>query len=107
MAPELLSSIKTAPDHDFCPTAVEQLTSNLDGVLLLKDPHYCTAINTTNLLSLSLLSEKFGVLLDTKIDDAFYVFDSEDNYLRFGKCKSSKLYTLYLKKCDHEQRPEQ
>ena len=106
-APELLNSIKTASDSNFRPTGVGQLTSDLDGIPLLKGPYYLTKSNASNLLSLSQLSERFRVFMDTSIDDAFYIFDSNNNYLRFGKCNSSRLYRLDLKESNDEGKPEQ
>ena len=52
-APELLNSIKTASESNFRPTGMGQLTSDLDGIPLLKGPYYLTKSNASNLLSLS------------------------------------------------------
>ena len=32
--------------------------------------------------------------MDTGIDNAFYVFNSDGTYVRFGLCKHTNLYTL-------------
>ncbi len=106
-APELLNSIKTALDNNFHPTAVGQLTSDLNGIPFLKGPYYLTKSNASNLLSLSQLSKRLCVFMDTNMDDAFYIFDSNNNYLRFDKCSSSRLYRLDLKESDDKGKPEQ
>jgi hypothetical protein len=48
-----------------------------------------------NLLSLALLSESHRVFLDTRIDNAFYVYKDNGEYIQFKK-EPNGLYCLHV-----------
>ena len=63
---------------------IGELTEDLRAYPLSTKPYYLNKKTTSNLLSLALISDEYRVFMDTAIDNAFYVFDEEGKYLRFG-----------------------
>ena len=47
-----------------------------------------------NLVSLAAVSKTHGVYIETGIDNAFYIYNSDGIYIHFGLCKNTNLCTL-------------
>ena len=73
---------------------IGELNKGLRDFPLSSQPYYLNKKKTSNLLSLALISDEYRVFMDTAINNAFYVFDEEGKYLRFGRCPISNLYRL-------------
>ena len=54
--------------------------------------YYCPN-GVVNLMSLSLLTDEFDIMMNLRINNAFYVFDKNGNYMRYGRCPS-RLYRV-------------
>ena len=87
------SGIKSASGQFDC-EEVAELTDELNNVPLSSKSYYLNKENAANILLLSMLSDEYRVFMDTAIDNAFYVFDDEGKYIRFGRCPISNLYRL-------------
>ena len=62
---------------------------------LPQDGYYYDEEAVANLLSLGQITKEFQVYMNTAIDDAIYIINSEGKYLRFGRLKHN-LYGVYL-----------
>ena len=62
---------------------------------LPKDGYIYDERAVANLLSLGHITKEFTVIMNTKIDDAIYVFNNKGQYLRFGRVKHN-LYGMHL-----------
>ena len=60
---------------------------------LNKKNHFYCLDGVTNLMLISILIDEFDVIMDSRVDNAFYVFDKDKNYMRYGRCPS-RLYCV-------------
>ena len=98
---EFLTNIKTGKGRRVNTTAssfackqIGQLCEELECLPLPTDGYHYRADGIANLLSLAIVSETKRVVMDTKVDNAFYVFNTDGSYVRFGKCEITNLYCL-------------
>jgi hypothetical protein len=74
---------------------VGQLCDELKVLPLPQDDLHLHKDGVANLLSLALLSESHRIYLDTRIDNAFYVYKDNGEYIRFQK-EPNGLYCLHV-----------
>jgi hypothetical protein len=74
---------------------VGQLCDKLKILPLPQDELHLNKDGVANLLSLALLSESHRIVLDTSIDNAFYVYKDNGEYIRFAK-EPNGLYCLHV-----------
>lgn len=89
---ELLENIHTTKEIEIETTAsdfklkeVGSLNSELGAVPLPKSGYYHCPNRIGNILSLAAIAEEYSVVMDTAIEDAFFVIDDSDNYLKFSR----------------------
>ena len=75
-------------------TQTGDLTGDLLKLPLCKTGYFFNQDGVANLLSLSQLSDEYNIVMDTRIDNAFYVFDNNGNYIRFARSNKTGLYVL-------------
>ena len=76
-------------------TQMGQLHKIFDHLPLPKGGYYYNEGAVANLLSLGHITKEFTVIMNTKIDDAIYIFNDEGQYLRFRRVKHN-LYGVHL-----------
>ena len=99
--PDLLKEIQDAeraiPIHcggtSFRATKTGQLCDSLQHLPLPKEGIYYQEHGVANLLSLAMVAANNRVVMDTAIDNAFYVYNDDGSYIRFA-CQSNGLYSL-------------
>ena len=69
------------------------LCDGLEDLPLPKNGYFHHKNGLANLLSLGLIAKEFRVVLDTSIDNAFYIFNDDGSYIRF-ECQPNGLYYL-------------
>jgi hypothetical protein len=74
---------------------VGQLCDELKVLPLPQDDLHLHKDGVANLLSLALLSESHRLYLDTRVDNAFYVYKDNGEYIRFKK-EPNGLYCLHV-----------
>jgi hypothetical protein len=74
---------------------VGELCNDLKTLPLPKDGLYLHKDGVANLVSLAALSKHHRVTLDSSIDNAFYVYKDNGEYVRFG-VESNGLYCLHV-----------
>ena len=79
----------------FNATKTGSLCESLKHLPLPKDGYYFHADGVANLLSLSMVAENNRVVMDTAIDNAFYVYNEDGSYIRFA-CQPNGLYCLHV-----------
>ena len=67
------------------------LCDGLEDLPLPKNGYFHHKNGLANLLSLGLIAKEFRVVLDTSIDNAFYIFNDDGSYIRF-ECQPNGLY---------------
>ena len=99
--PDLLQQLQDAkrpiPIHcggtSFHATKTGWLCDALKHLPLPQDGYYYQENGVANLLSLALFASNHRVVLETAIDNAFYVFNEDGSYIRFA-CQPNGLYSL-------------
>mgnify|MGYP003334727327 CR=1 FL=1 len=75
-------------------TQTGELRGDLLKLPLCKTGYFFNQDGVANLLSLSQLSDEYDIVMDTRIDNAFYVFNNNGNYIRFARSNKTGLYVL-------------
>ena len=100
---DMLQNVRTDPNptnihcggKSWSNNQVGQLCDELKVLPLPQDDLHLHTDGVANLLSLALLSESHRVFLDTRIDNAFYVYKDNGEYIRFQK-EPNGLYCLHV-----------
>jgi hypothetical protein len=90
----LLSNIGTDSKHSinvrttdskFKINQIGRLCNDLELLPLPSDGYYFYPKGVANILSLAMIAETKRVVMDTAIDNAFYVFNEDNTYIRFSR----------------------
>ena len=74
-----------------------RLASNLKSLPLPTTGFYFQPNGIANIISLSLLSDTHRIVMDTDVENAFYVFNRTDGtYMKYTRCATSNLYTYVV-----------
>ena len=100
---DMLQNVRTDPNptnihcggKSWSNNQVGQLCDELKVLPLPQDDLHLHTDGVANLLSLALLSESHRIFLDTRIDNAFYVYKDNGEYIRFQK-EPNGLYCLHV-----------
>ena len=69
------------------------LNKELKKLPLPQGPVYVTKNGIANLVSLSELAKDYRIVMDTKIENAFFVFNDDDSFIKFH-CRKNGLYCM-------------
>jgi hypothetical protein len=72
-------------DSKFKVNEIGRLCDDLQTLPLPSDGYYYYPNGVANLLSLAMIAKTKRVVMDTAIDDAFYVFNDDGTYIRFAR----------------------
>ena len=71
------------------------LASNLKSLPLPTTGFYFQPNGIANIISLSLLSDTHCIVMDTDIENAFYLFNRADStFMKYSRCLKLNLYTI-------------
>jgi hypothetical protein len=81
---------------------IGRLCNDLNLLPLPSDGYYYYPKGVANILSLAMIAEEKRVVMDTAIDNAFYVFNEDGTYIRFSRT-SNGMYCIDINtdKDDH------
>jgi hypothetical protein len=72
-------------DSKFRVNNIGRLCNDLNLLPLPSDGYYYYPKGVANILSLAMIAEEKRVVMDTAIDNAFYVFNEDGTYIRFSR----------------------
>jgi hypothetical protein len=82
-------------DSKFRVNNIGRLCNDLNLLPLPSDGYYYYPKGVANILSLAMIAEEKRVVMDTAIDNAFYVFSKDGTYIRFSRT-SNGMYCIYI-----------
>jgi hypothetical protein len=80
-------------DSKFKVNRLGRLCNDLTALPLPSDGYYYYPNGVANILSLAMIAESKRVVMDTAIDNAFYVFNEDGTYIRFART-SNGMYCI-------------
>jgi hypothetical protein len=88
-------------DSKFKINNIGRLCDDLQLLPLPSDGYYYYPKGVANILSLAMIAETKRVVMDTAIDNAFYVFNEDDTYLRFSRTDNG-MYCIDINTDEHD-----
>jgi hypothetical protein len=89
-------------DSKFKVDQIGRLCTDLNSLPLPTDGYYFYPKGVANILSLAMITETKRVVMDTAIDNAFYVFNEDSTYIRFERT-SNGMYCIDINTNEHDQ----
>ena len=83
-------------DSKFKVDQIGRLCADLDMLPLPSNGYYFYPNGVANILSLAMIAETKRVVMDTAIDNAFYVFNEDGTYIRFARTTNG-MYCIDIK----------
>jgi hypothetical protein len=89
-------------DSKFKVNQIGRLCNDLEVLPLPSEGYFFYPKGVANILSLAMIAETKRVVMDTAIDNAFYVFNEDGTYIRFERT-SNGMYCIDINTNEHDQ----